>query len=156
MPGDASRRNGRLGGRPKGSKNAATIERDRVLAEYRTRVQANAQRLLDAELSVALGCSVLYRKPKQGPKGEPRKAELVKDPETIRQYLDGQLDDDATDWYFITTERPDTLTIRNMLDRTFDKPAQRTEVTGKDGAELTVPASVAFIVRQQDDATNRT
>lgn len=124
MAGEASRKNGRLGGRPKGAKSAATIERDATLRAYRDRVCKVADRLLDAELQVAQGCSYLYRKPKSAPKGESRKAELVTDEATIRRFLDGELDHDDTDWYFITTERPDTLTIRGMFDRTFGKPEQ--------------------------------
>lgn len=117
-------------GRPKGSKEQHTLDREAVLKAYRARVCQQAQRLLDAEMVVAQGCSYLFRKPKSG---KERKAEVVTDEETIRRYLDGELHDDATDWYFITTERPDTSTIRGMFDRVFDKPAQRTEVTGRDG-----------------------
>lgn len=117
-------------GRPKGRKEPHTLQREAVLKSYRQRVCEQAQRLLDAEMAVAQGCSFLYRKPKSAPKGEPRKVELVTDEATIRRFLDGELDHDETDWYFITTERPDTGTIRNMLDRTFDRPAQRVEVAG--------------------------
>lgn len=127
-------------GRPKGRKEAQTLEREATLKAYRERVCAQAQRLLDAELTVAQGCSFLYRKPKEAKKGEERKAERVTDPETIRRFLDGELYHDATDWYFITAERPDTQTIRNMLDRTFDKPAQRqfVELSGEDGGPVRV------------------
>lgn len=136
MAGSASRQNGRKGGRPKGAKSQATIEREAVLAEYRKRVCQQAQRLLDAELSVAFGCSYLYRKPKEGKKGEPRKVELVTDEVTIRRYLDGDLDHDEHDFYFITTDKPDSLTIRNVMDRTFDRPAQRMELAGDGGGPL--------------------
>lgn len=125
-------------GRPKGSKEPQTIEREATLKAYRSRVCRQAERLLDAELVVAQGCSYLYRKPKSAPKGEPRKAELVTDPEVIRKFIDGELDHDELDWYFITTERPDTGTIRGMFDRTFDRPAQRVAVTGEDGGALVV------------------
>lgn len=124
MAGQASRANGRKGGRPKGAKSSATIEREAVLRAYRQRVCQQADRLLDAELTVAFGCSYLYRKPKKAEKGEARKAELVTDPEVIRRYLDGELDHDDLDYYYITTERPDTSTVRGMFDRTFDRPAQ--------------------------------
>jgi hypothetical protein len=123
-------------GRKKGSKAPETIEREATLKAYRERVCKLADRLLGAELTVAQGCSYLYRKPKTAPKGEPRKAELVTDPETIRRYVDGELDQDETDWYFITTERPDTATIRGMFDRTFDKPPQGVQVSGEGGGPV--------------------
>jgi hypothetical protein len=142
MAGDASRKNGQKGGRPAGAKSKATIEREAVLRAYRERVCKVADRLLDAELTVAQGCSYLYRKPKSAEKGEPRKAEKVTDEATIAKFLSGELDDDAHDWYFITTERPDTMTIRGMFDRVWDRPPQRTEVTGKDGADLEAPHTI--------------
>ena len=142
-------------GRPKGSKDPHTLEREAVLAEYRRRVCEQAQRLLDAELSVAQGCSYLYRKPKQSEKGQKeRKAERVENPEVIRQYLDGELDDDANDYYYITAEKPDTLTIRGMLDRTFDRPAQRMELTGEGGGSI--PVAVQFLIQQAPNSENQT
>lgn len=140
----ASRENGKKGGRPRGAKSAATLKREAVLQAYRQRVCRQAQRLLDAELTVAQGCTMLFKKPKASDrKSEPRKVEQVKDEATIRAYLDGDLDDDPDDYYFITTERPDTGTIRGMFDRTFDKPAQRTEITGEGGGPVQVIASSA-------------
>lgn len=105
---------------------------------------------------MGLGCSMLWKKPKQAPKGEPRKAEMVTDPETIRKYLDGELDHDEHEYYFITTEKPDTFTIRGMFDRTFDKPAQRTEVTGEGGQPLLAGSIVNFLVSQQPGSENQT
>lgn len=125
-----------------------------MLAEYRKRVCDQAQRLLDAEMTVAMGCSYLFRKPKEAPKGKERKVERVTDPETIAQYLNGELEGDD-DYYFITAEKPDTMTIRGMFDRTFDKPGQRVAVTDGEGQPL-VPASVAFVIQQQADSQNKT
>jgi hypothetical protein len=150
MAGKASRENGKKGGRPKGAKSQATLEREAVLRAYRERVCKVADRLLDSELTVALGCAMLFRKPKTG---KDRKAERVTDEDTIRRYLDGELDTDESDWYFIVTEKPDTFTIRGMFDRTFDKPAQRHEVTGKDGAPI--PPAVQFVIQKQDGAECR-
>lgn len=142
-------------GRPKGRKDPHTIQREAVLAEYRKRVCEQAQRLLDAEMSVAVGCSYLFRKPKEAPKGQKeRKIERVTDEETIRAYLNGELDDD-NDYYFITTEKPDTLTIRGMFDRTFDKPGQRVEVSGDPDQPL-IPSAIQFVFTQQPDSENRT
>lgn len=142
-------------GRPKGSKDPHTIEREAVLAEYRSRICQQAQRLLDAEMTVALGCSFLFCKRKADKKGE-RKVERVTSEETIRQYLNGELDNAEDEYYYITADKPDTLTIRGMFDRTFDKPGQRVAVTDGDGNALTVPNAVVFVVQQQKDSENRT
>lgn len=134
-------------GRPKGKKDPHTIEREAVLAEYRARVCRQAERLLNAELTVAQGCSYLFKRAKETPKGKERKTERVTNEETIRQYLDGELDDDANDYYFITTDKPDTFTIRGMFDRTFDKPAQRMPID-EDGNALSIPGVVQFVIQK--------
>ena len=126
-----------------------------MLRAYRERVCQQADRLLDAELAVAQGCSYLYRKPKTAPKGEARKAELVTSEVEIRAFLNGELDDSETEYYFITTERPDTATIRGMFDRTFDKPAQRVEVAGDQDTPLIPPGGITFVIQQQPGAENR-
>lgn len=135
MKAKSTRRGGKRkgAGRPKGTKEPQTIEREATLKAYRERVCKQADRLLDSELTVALGCSFLFRKPKEG---KDRKIERVTDEDTIKRFLDGELDQDSTDWYFITTEKPDTMTIRGMFDRTFDKPGQRLAVTGGDGGPV--------------------
>lgn len=137
---EITHRNRSKGGRPKGRKNAATLEREAVLREYRQRVCRLADDLLDAELTVARGVTFLFRKPKSG---KDRKVERVTDEETIKRYLDGELDSDEQDWYFIAAEKPDTATIRGMFDRTFDRPAQRHELTGGGGGPVQVVASSA-------------
>jgi hypothetical protein len=146
MPGDTSRKNGKKGGRPVGAKSAATIERDAELRAYRDRVAKNTQRLLDAEMTVAQGVTMLFKKPKAGAKGETRKVERVTDEATIRQYLDGELESDQNDFYFLATERPDTVTIQRMLDRTYDKPPQAVALGGTDGGAIEVVKRVVFEV----------
>lgn len=147
MAGDASRENGKKGGRPLGAKNAATIQRDAELRAYRDRVAKNTQRLLDAEMTVAQGVTMLFKKPKAAAKGEPRKVERVTDEATIRAYLDGELDNDEHDFYFLATERPDTVTIQRMLDRTYDKPPQAVALGGTDGGAIEVVQKVVFVVQ---------
>ena len=126
----------------------STLEREAVLRAYRERVCQQADRLLSAELTVALGCSMLFRKSKAG-KDKERKVERITDEATIRRYLDGELEHDPHDYYFIVTERPDTMTIRQMMDRTFDKPA--TPVNAKH--DVTLRRSLEDILAETQPAT---
>ena len=53
------------------------------------------------------------------------------------------------------SETARVMAWNSVLDRSVGKPAQA--LTDADGGNLpTVPAAVAFIIRQQDDAINRT
>lgn len=134
-------RNGKnnKGGRPKGQKNATTLERDRVLAGYKQRVMQSADRLLDYQMSLARGSTYLFKIEKElviGPKGgktyRSKKAELVTDVDEIRRYLDGSAangdahdpNDRSATYYFITAKDPDGSAINSMLDRGLGKVPQ--------------------------------
>lgn len=122
-----ARANGKKGGRPKGSKSPQTLEREAALAAYRARVCKIADDLLDAELTAAKGCTFLFKRPKNG------KVERVTSEALIKQFLDGELPNTDDAFYFISTEKPDTMAIRGIFDRTFDRPAQRVELGGTNG-----------------------
>lgn len=130
-------------GRPRGSREARTLERAAVLRAYRDRVMRQADRLLEAQLTLAQGCSFLFRVEKAKEKGERAKHELVRDPEEITKYLNGEVD--ATKYYYVTTERPDGKAIADMLDRTFNKAVQGLEVEAKGWQPLfALPGLPAF------------
>lgn len=152
MPGETSRKNGKKGGRPKGSKDPHTLEKERVLAAMRQRIMQKADLLLNAQSSIAQGQQFLYKIEKTkviGPKGgvsyKSEKPKLVTAKWEIRDFLDNLAENngvfvpdnepDAT-YYFITTKEPNNMAIDSMLDRTFGSPTKITEITGKDGKDL--------------------
>lgn len=115
-------------GRPKGSKNPETIQKEAALAIVRQRIAANADRIIGKQLSLVEGCQYLYVI-RTDEKGKKMKAELVKDESVIRQYLDGDLDGLSDEYYYITTERPDNNAAANLLDRVFGRPQQAIDHT---------------------------
>ena len=132
-------------GRPEGSLNQETLEKQRVLHEIKQRIMRKADRLLDAQFSIAQGQQFLYKIEKTkvvGPKGgisyRSEKPKLVTNEWEIQAYLDYLVDKEngedepleaEDDYYFITTKEPDNKAIDSMLDRTFDKAIQTTDVT---------------------------
>lgn len=135
-------------GRKPGSRNAETLERDRVLRAFRERVQRHADDLFNAQFSVARGVSYVYRIDRQG---EREVHNIVTDPEEIKRFLDGS----ATDtFYYITTEKPDNKAIDSLLDRTFGKAAQAIEMSGPDGEALPVALSYDFSSLTTSDLRN--
>lgn len=115
-------------GRKKGSKNPETIERERVLTEYRGKIMKHANILFRNQMHLAQGVSYLYK----FVKGKDKPV-LVTNTEEMEQYIlsemgtvfdkESVIDPDAT-YYFMTTERPDNKAIDSMLDRTFGKATQ--------------------------------
>lgn len=121
------------GGRPPGAKSHTTIEREAIMAQVKTRIANQAQRIVDAQMSIALGQQFLY-KIHTNSKGIREKAELITDEWKIRAYLNGEFDyNDEGDYYFITTKEPINSAIDSMLDRTFGKATQPISGDGPDG-----------------------
>lgn len=151
MPGQSARENGKLGGRPKGSKSKATKEKEAVLQAFRERVMSIADDLLDSQLTLAKGQTFLYKIEKElviGPKGgktyRNKRPVQVTEQWEIEAYLEGLLEEGDKDndndpnatYYFLTVKEPNNNAIDSMLDRTFGKSVSRTELTGKDGEAL--------------------
>lgn len=133
-------------GRPKGSKDPSTLERERVLAEIRTRITKVSQKILDAQLSIALGQQFLYmiHSDKKGHKEKPK---LITDELTISAYLNGDLDNEPNNYYFITTKEPNNFAIDSMFDRTFGKAPQSIDLTS-DGEALAQP--LLYVLRNNN------
>lgn len=135
-----------VSGNPEGAKpwteeekKIKRVEKE-ALEEIKQRIIRNADTLIDAQLSLAKGTSYLYciEKDKDGKKQKPR---LVTDPDIIAEYIDGEYGEgesinDEKEYYYISTEKPSGFNINSLLDRTFGKPTQTTELTGKDGRDL--------------------
>ena len=146
---EANRINGKKGGRPKGAKSPTTLEKEAILKAFRERAMRHADILFDAQITLAKGQTFLYKIEKEkitGPRGgvsyRPKRPQLVTNQLEIEQYLEGLIDegdieddqDRESTYYFITAKEPNNQAIDSLLDRTFDKPKQQTDLTtnGKD------------------------
>ena len=121
------------GGRPKGKKSEKTLEKERVMEAYRQRAMKSADRLLSAQMSLALGQQFLYRIDKKRQKdGSYRndKPVLVTSESEIRDYLDGVFDGESDCYYYITTKEPENQALEGILNRTFGKPSETIEMKG--------------------------
>ena len=113
-----------LRGPKKGSHLPSTLHRRRAEMAVKMRIARAARRLVNAQLSVALGTQYLMCKP-----SDPRiKAFVVTDQDVIRRFLDGDLSDVEGEYYYITTEKPDAVIADKMLDRAFGKEIGRAHV----------------------------
>lgn len=113
-------------GRPEGSVSEEQRTRQEALRHFKRRVQKNMDKLVNAQMSLALGVQMLFRideieDPKTGKKK--KQHVLVTDPEEIREALDSDLVN-GEDYYYISTDKPDSYSINSLLDRTFGKAVQ--------------------------------
>lgn len=149
-------------GRPKGSKNAATLEKEATLAVFREKVMRSADVLYAAQMTLARGQTYLYRIDKEeiiGPKGgksyRNKKPELVTSQWEIEEYLQGLIEEGDKDnendpnasYYFLTTKDPNGQAIDSMLDRTWGKATQT--IAGDKDAPL-----IVHVVEYKADANS--
>ena len=110
--------------------------------DYVERVNKMVDELFNAQASIAQGVSYLYRIDKDD-KGHDKPAVIETDPNVIKDYIDGKLDD-ADSYYYITTERPDNRALDSMLNRAFGKPEEKIDIT-TDGKRIQQPAVISTI-----------
>lgn len=161
MAGKISKENGKKGGRPKGKKNPATLEKEAVLAVYREKIMKSADVLFRSQLHLAAGQTYLYKIEKElqiGPKGGKKyvasRPKLVTAQSEIEEYLmgltvEGDIDDNDDKngtYYFITTKDPDNKAIDSMLDRALGKAVQ--PHAGSDG-ESPIEHVVVYIPKRK-------
>jgi hypothetical protein len=114
---------GQKGGLAKlGKKSTKTLEREEALKYYRERVSGLMEPLLNAQLTVALGSSYLYKK-------EGGKRFLVEDETEISAYLNGECDPELYD--YVTTKTPDKEAIKDVLNRTFGRPPESMKIEAR-------------------------
>ena len=135
-----------LGIRLKGLAKLEDIAVEEIENEFKKRVGHSAHKLLNAQMSLALGTQTLYKVVLGvDEKGKPcRKHVMVTDDEEIRAYLDDPDLTNGDDYYYITTKQPDLAAINSALDRLFGKAS--TKIVGAnnpDGSEGPIKVIVA-------------
>lgn len=158
MPGDKSRENGKLGGRPPGRKNNETLEREKVDLAVKQRIMQKADLILNAQFSIAQGQQFLYRIDTEilsSGKKVKSKPVLVTNPEEIQDFLDGEYGDgdslnSETAYYFITTKEPVNMAIDSMFNRALGTPTRTVDLNVKDDTNKLTPE--ALKLAQEYDA----
>lgn len=153
---DAGRENGPKGGRPKGSQNKETLIRREILRGVHQRLMRAADLLLDAQFTIALGQTFLYKIEKYYEKTKDKNGKDVKvlrqrPPKQvtseieIRQYIESELrkqngESDPSspedDFYFITAKEPDNSAIKDMFSRVFGKSIQPVALVEDEGLNI--------------------
>lgn len=145
-----------MGVRKKGVKALEEVSKEVIEEEVNKRIGHHAHKLLNAQLSLALGTQHLYKvKVKYKKNGEQEKTHhLVTDPEEIREYLDNPAKVEGNDYFVITTKTPSETAINSALDRLLGKAS--TKVVGAnnpDGSEGPIKVVVANFSPQQETPT---
>lgn len=142
-------------GRPKGSKDPITLEREKVQEAVNQRIFKIADSLITPQVSLAKGQQFLYKIVKTrvvGPKGgisyRNEKPELVTSELEIQDYLDNLIEEANGDieadtnpeatYYFITTKEPNNMAIDSLLNRTLGKPKETVQHQGEVSLKLNV------------------
>lgn len=131
-------------GRKKGQVNEETKLKRAAEKKFKIRAAKLSHKLFNAQLSLALGEQSLYVKRK---KGDKTITERIEDEDTIVQYLNGELDDDDNEYYYLSKKSPDNKALDSILDRTFGKARQAMDIdlTSDDEPINITPVSVTIL-----------
>lgn len=135
-------------GRPKGAISKANRDVKESKKLFIQRITKHVDELFNAQLSLAKGEQVLMVAITTGEgKNKKRTHEIVKDEETIKQYLDWEegFEDsenpgDDNHYYYLTTRPANNMAIDSLLNRAYGKATEKVEFEGgffKD-TELTI------------------
>lgn len=106
-------------GRPAGSRGKKTLAREAVKQAIERQIDRHAAALIHAQLNLALGSFVLFRRSGKPP-------ERVRDKKEIEQYMAGTLDKSL--YTEIMADRPNGAMISDLLNRRFGTPKQTIEM----------------------------
>ncbi len=132
------------GGRPKGLKNKATLEREMIRKAMDQRILRASDALINAQLHIATGQTFLYKIEKEWKstgttkdgedKGywQNKKPAQVTSQAEIEEYLEGLIKegdmDDENDpgatYYYITAKEPNNMAIDSLQNRVHGKPKE--------------------------------
>ncbi len=128
MPGDQSRQNGKKGGRPPGTAQPDTLRKMAIKRRWLERLEADADKLYDAQMAQALGTKHAVARDLKTGKFIPL------DDEKVKLMLQCGQADQIELW----DRPPSTPAFIALADRAIDKPTEMVELTGKDGGPLVV------------------
>ncbi len=140
---------GKLGGRPKGSKTQAVKDREVAFQAYKERVSQNVNNLLNHQLSLARGLQFLYKIEINSKTKAKSRPILIEDQETLEAFLNGDLDNEKDEYYYLTTKEPNNQAIDSMMDRTYGRAVAVTQLEGPGGGPLEIK-----IIKYGDNASS--
>jgi len=138
---EKNRINGHKGGRPKGSKAAKTLEKEKTLEAFKQRVFRASSRLFTSQFQSAIGVTFVYRIDRLGKNKEIEKHILVEDPkeiETALNQIEAGENGGDNGYYYISVKEPDVRASSVLLDRAYGKPTESIEHSGRDGRPMII------------------
>jgi hypothetical protein len=114
-------------GRPKGSKDARTLEKEEARRLLRVRVTSEMTSLVDAQITHAKGIKYLVVREKKSGK-------FVRVTEAMARVKLGDDEEVIEVW----EKDPSVQAFTDLMNRTIDKPPEQVEVAGHDGGPLII------------------
>lgn len=116
-------------GRKPGGENEATKLRRAAKAAFQERVMAVSDQLFNAQFDLAVGEKYLMLTETIG---KSRDTSIVEDPELIKQFINGTLENTDTKYYFMTTKPANNQALDSLLNRAYGKAEEKLDITSDD------------------------
>lgn len=143
-------------GRKLHSKNPATVKREEAKRQFQERVAKHADKIFNAQLDLAVGEKYLMVVKTIGTGNrQHRETSIVTDTETIKQYLDEELDSTDTEFYFMSTKPANNNALDSLLSRSFGKADEKLDIT-TDGKSVNAIADPEAALKYAEFLKQRT
>lgn len=127
-PPEIARKNGMLGGRPKGSLNKLTLLKEKRRNQIDKSIATMALKITNSQAMTALGTHKLLELYKDESTGLMQKR-VVNDIKRIEKFLESGVY--GVDYIIVVGKNPDWKAGNALLDRTFGKAKETVEHTGE-------------------------
>lgn len=128
MAGDASRNNGRKGGRPQGALNQSTLRKQAIREKFLKRFEQDADAMYEAQRAQAIGTKFLVTR-------DPKTGKFVPlDEEQTKKLLESGDAERIEIW----DRPPSTQAFVAIADRAIDKPTETHQVSGPEGGPIPI------------------
>jgi len=118
-------------GRPAGSKNKKTVEKDAAMKRFKDRVFKVTDKLFESQLVEATGYHVMVAFDKGA-----KKLLQVTDKKKFNKLL--ETGTEGKDYLFVVAAAPDYKASDALLNRAFGRPTESVELTGKGGQPMII------------------
>lgn len=122
----------RYGGKPKGYKAAATIDKEAQRELVRHLVSAQLTPLVTAQIRNAMGIGHLMLRDEETQRFE--RVVTTGDPLKDEAIIDAAVSTGRACWIYL--KDPSVQAFSDLLNRALDKPAEQVKVTGDDGGPV--------------------
>jgi len=141
----------KMGGRKKGAKNKATIEKEEAYEKHQQAILQELTELRSAHFAVAKGTQIIVAKDLVW---DDKKKKKIRKGRFIRLTMSDEIEDvmnnskEGEDYYMIFTQDPNPKALEDLINRVFGRPKEQYDLNFKAKELKEIQDGVRFIIER--------